>query len=72
MAEEDSKLIKKDIARLSFLIGNRILIGDKSELVVLNSALLLLNQANSIADIDVKDARKLLSLARRIKVGKNE
>lgn len=69
MKLEESKdtLLAKRIARRAFLIGNRMKIeDDMSKLVRMQSALLILNQAQAVLDADSKESIKLYNVAIRL------
>jgi hypothetical protein len=65
---EDDLPISRQIARLSFRIGTKLSKKDlkAEEISRLNSALLLLNQAQANSNSNPRDVNKLISVARRL------
>lgn len=59
--------LKREIARFTTAVGVKILRSNGEELVKLNSALALLNQAQMIAEVSENEAKKLFAIARNIK-----
>lgn len=65
MADNSDKL-KIQISRYAVLFAMKARKANSSELINLNTALLLLNQAQGVAGASENEAKKLLSLARNI------
>jgi len=63
--QEVSPLVR-EISNLTIRIARRVLVTDKDNIDRLNSALLLANQAQQLAEKSPKESRKMIDLMRRI------
>lgn len=61
------KNLKKEIARFATALGVKVLGSKGDQLVKLNTAITLLNQAQMIVEVSENEAKKLFAIARSLK-----